>query len=76
MIKIVITKTAGDKDAKTKPSKHTKKFDKMYGKEAYEIGVDYANHTKEITPAETPSEKPVDSKKRAEQHQRRLPQMI
>ena len=48
MIKIVITK-AGDKDAKTKPSKHTKKFDKMYGKEAYEIGADYANHTKEIT---------------------------
>ena len=57
----------GDKDAKTKPSKHTKKFDKMYGKEAYEIGADYANHTKEMTPGETPSEKPVDSKKRAEQ---------
>ena len=57
----------GDKDGKTKPSKHTKKFDKMYGKEAYEIGADYANHTKEMTPGETPSEKPVDSKKRAEQ---------
>ena len=35
--------------------------------EAYEIGADYANHTKEITPGETPSEKPVDTKKRAEQ---------
>ena len=35
--------------------------------ESYEIGKDYANHTKEITPGETPSEKPVDSKTRAEQ---------
>ena len=35
--------------------------------ESYEIGADYANHTKEITPGENPSEKPVDTKKRAEQ---------
>ena len=34
--------------------------------EAYEIGADYANHTKEITPGETPSEKPVDTKARAD----------
>jgi hypothetical protein len=41
--------------------------DSMVGyplKEAYEIGADYANHTKEITPGETPDEKPVDSKER------------
>ena len=37
-----------------------------YIPESYEIGADYANHTKEITPGQTPSEKPVDSKKRAE----------
>ena len=60
----------GDKGAKTKLSKHTKKFRQMYGEvnndveEAYEIGADYANHTKEITPGETPDEKPVDSKER------------
>tara|TARA_Y100000004_G_scaffold119958_1_gene134779 strand:- start:610 stop:1317 length:708 start_codon:yes stop_codon:yes gene_type:complete len=35
-----------------------------YKQEAYEIGADYANHTKEITPGETPDEKPVDSKER------------
>ena len=38
-----------------------------YVPESYEIGADYANHTKEITPGQTPSEKPVDSKKRADQ---------
>jgi len=57
----------GDDKAKTKLSKHTKKFRQMYGEvnqEAYEIGADYANHTKEITPGETPSAKPVDSKER------------
>ena len=32
--------------------------------EAYEIGHDYANHTKEITPGEKPFMKPVDVKKR------------
>ena len=31
-------------------------------KEAYEIGQDYANHTKEMTPGETPNEKAIDSK--------------
>jgi len=57
----------GDDKAKTKLSKHTKKFRQMYGEvsqESYEIGADYANHTKEITPGETPDEKPVDSKER------------
>ena len=38
-----------------------------YVPESYEIGADYANHTKEITPGQTPNEKPVDSKKRADQ---------
>ena len=38
-----------------------------YVPESYEIGADYANHTKEVTPGQTPSEKPVDTKKRAEQ---------
>ena len=52
-----------DKDAKTKTSKHTKKYRQMFG-DSYEIGKDYANHAKDITPGETPSEPPVDSKKR------------
>ena len=38
-----------------------------YVPESYEIGADYANHTKDITPGETPNEKPVDSKVRASQ---------
>jgi hypothetical protein len=85
----------GDDKAKTKPSKHTQKYKKMFGEfkkdlkdacwsgykqvgmktkngkqvpncvpESYEIGQDYANHTKEVTPGETPTEKPVDSKLR------------
>jgi len=99
----------GDKDAKTKTSKHTKKFKQMYGEtsmneacwkgykqvgmknkggkqvpncvpesmsledakqvegyvsESYEIGADYANHAKEITPGETANATPVDSKER------------
>ena len=85
----------GDKTAKTKPSKHTQKYKKMFGElkkdladacwsgykqvgmknkggkqvpncvpEAYEIGHDYANHTREITPGEKPFMKPVDVKKR------------
>jgi hypothetical protein len=33
-------------------------------KEAHEIGADYANHTKEVTPGETPEAKPVDAKER------------
>jgi hypothetical protein len=33
-------------------------------KESYEIGADYANHTKETTPGETPDAKPVDAKQR------------
>ncbi len=92
------TPAPGDKTAKTRPSKHTQKFKKMFGElqvdlkdacwtgykqvgmkkkgnkqvpncvpettEAYEIGHDYANHTKEITPGEKPFMKPVDVKKR------------
>ena len=51
----------GDKNAKTKPSKHTQKFKKMFGElsnelkskvEAYDIGQDYAKHTSTITPGE------------------------
>ena len=33
-------------------------------KEAHEIGADYANHTKEVTPGEAPEAKRVDAKKR------------
>ena len=33
-------------------------------KESHEIGADYANHTKEVTPGETPEAKPVDAKER------------
>ena len=38
-----------------------------YVPESYEIGADYANHTKDVTPGETPNERPVDSKVRADQ---------
>ena len=82
-------KAPGDDEAKTKPSKHTSKFKKMFGElvvdltdacwkgykqvglkdkngkkvpncvpEAYEIGADWANHTKEMTPGQTPDVKP------------------
>ncbi len=85
----------GDKDAKTKPSIHTKKYKKMFGElsqelkdacwsgykqvglkkkngkmvpncvpESYEIGADYANHAKDITPGEKPDAPPVDAKDR------------
>ena len=36
--------------------------DKSSLDEAYEIGQDYANHCKDMTPGESPVEKPVDSK--------------
>ena len=42
--------------------------------ESYEIGADYANHTKEITPGETPDEKPIDAKTRAEQSPEKISQ--
>ena len=51
----------GDKTAKTKPSKHTKKFKKMFGElynelktkvESTDIGNDYYKHTSTITPGE------------------------
>ena len=35
-----------------------------YVQESYEIGADYANHKKEITPGEKPDAKPVDAKDR------------
>ena len=35
-----------------------------YVPESYEIGADYANHTKEVTPGEKPDAKPVDAKDR------------
>ena len=81
----------GDDKAKTKPSKHTLKYKKMFGElrqdltdacskgykqvelkdkngksvpEAYEIGHDYANHTKEVTPGQKPDAKPIDAKQR------------
>ena len=105
----------GDADAKTEPSKHTKKFRQMYGEtkknlqdacwvgykqvgmkkkgnrqvpncvpesmsledatkvegyvsESYEIGADYANHTKEMTPGQTPDAKAVDAKDKGPQN--------
>ncbi len=105
----------GDADAKTKPSKHTKKFRQMYGEtkknlqdacwvgfkqvgmkkkgnkqvpncvpesmsledakqvegyvsESYEIGADYANHTKEMTPGQTPDAKAIDAKDKGPQN--------
>ena len=54
-----------DDKAKTKPSKHTQKFKKMFGefkkelynmtdtkKEAYDVGHDYAQHASKTTPGE------------------------
>ena len=35
-----------------------------YVSESYEIGADYANHTKEVTPGEKPEAKPIDAKDR------------
>ena len=56
------TPAPGDKTAKTKPSKHTQKYKKMFGelrqdllskvKESTDIGQDYAKHTSTITPGE------------------------
>ena len=58
-------KAGGDDKAKTKPSKHTQKFKKMFGefkkelynmtdtkKEAYDVGHDYAQHASKTTPGE------------------------
>jgi len=55
----------GDDKVKTKPSKHTQKFKKMFGelrqelntmidtkKEAYDMGQDYAQHTLKVTPGQ------------------------
>ena len=50
-----------------------KKGDKMVPNcvpESYEIGADYANHTKEITPGETPDAKPVDAKDRGKPNEK------
>ena len=80
----------GDKTAKTKPSKHTNKYKKMFGElkqdlvdacwrgykqvgmkkkgnkqvpncvpEVYEIGKDYADHTKRVTPGQSVEVKKV-----------------
>ena len=56
------TPAPGDKTAKTRPSKHTQKYKKMFGelrqdllskvKESTDIGQDYAKHTSTITPGE------------------------
>jgi predicted nucleotidyltransferase len=54
-------------ETEVKMSKQKTYEDIKKREESYEIGKDYANHTKEITPGETPSEKPIDSKTRAEQ---------
>ena len=40
-----------------------------YVPESYEIGADYANHTKDMTPGEKPDAKPVDAKKRGKPEQ-------
>ena len=41
----------GDSKGKTKPSQYTKKFKKMFG-DSYDIGKDYGDHTRSITPGE------------------------
>ena len=40
-----------------------------YVPESYEIGADYANHTKEVTPGEKPAAKPVDAKEKGKPEQ-------
>ena len=60
-------RSKSDKDARSAFHKLVNKHglnDVKAVRESYEIGADYANHTKEITPGETPDEKPVDSKER------------
>ena len=47
----------------------------MFG-DSYEIGKDYANHAKDITPGETPSEHQLIVKSVLNKQMRRLPQMI
>ncbi len=41
----------GDSKGKTKPSQYTKKFKKMFG-DSYDIGKDYGDHTRSVTPGE------------------------
>ena len=48
----------GDKDAKTTTSVHTKKYQQMYGKESYEVGKEYADHTKRMTPGQSAETSP------------------
>ena len=60
-------RSKSDKDARSAFHKLVNKHglnDVKAVRESYEIGADYANHTKEMTPGETPDEKPVDSKLR------------
>ena len=60
-------RSKSDKDARSAFHKLVNKHglnDVKAVRESYEIGADYANHTKEMTPGETPDEKPIDSKER------------
>ncbi len=41
----------GDSKGKTKPSQYTKKFKRMFG-DSYDIGKDYGDHTRSVTPGE------------------------
>ena len=61
-------------ETEVKMSKQKTYEDIKKQQESYEIGADYANHTKEITPGETPDEKPIDAKTRAEQSPEKISQ--
>ena len=53
-----------EKKYKQKFEEFKKEITMKLEKESHEIGADYANHTKEVTPGETPEAKPVDAKER------------
>jgi hypothetical protein len=53
-----------EKKYKQKFEEYKKDIVKKLEKESFEIGADYANHTKDVTPGETPEATPVDAKKR------------
>ena len=53
-----------EKKYKQKFEEFKKDIVKKLEKESFEIGADYANHTKDVTPGETPEATPVDAKKR------------
>jgi len=68
------TAVSQPEEIKTEPKKIEEKKKKYFGqlkkelimktKESYEVGADYANHTKEVTPGEKPDNKPVEAKER------------